>query len=121
MDDRDQGGLMGTMSVARSATTSAGAREIARNFLEGVVPTIASGAADTVALVVSELVTNTLRHDGDTCTLDLTAYPDSIAVAVHDGSRTPTSMPTRSPPAAPVVAQRHTPPDGSHMRTATGQ
>lgn len=35
-------------------------------------------------LVVSELVTNALRHGGGTCTLDLTAYPDSIKVTVHD-------------------------------------
>ncbi|MGW7082927.1 hypothetical protein ACWGH2_05440 [Streptomyces sp. NPDC054871] len=28
-----------------------------------------------------------LRHGGGTCTLDLTSYPDSIEVAVHDRSR----------------------------------
>ncbi|WP_107645047.1 ATP-binding protein, partial [Streptomyces sp. st77] len=39
-----------------------------------------------VLLVVSELVTNALRHGGGTCTLDLTAHPDTIEVAVHDGS-----------------------------------
>ncbi|MYW98738.1 MULTISPECIES: ATP-binding protein, partial [unclassified Streptomyces] len=37
-------------------------------------------------LVVSELVTNALRHGGGTCTLDLTAHPDTIEVAVHDSS-----------------------------------
>lgn len=37
-------------------------------------------------LVVSELVTNALRYGGGTCTLDLTAHPDSIEVAVHDRS-----------------------------------
>lgn len=35
-------------------------------------------------LVVSELVTNALRHGGGTCALDLPAHPDSIEVAVHD-------------------------------------
>lgn len=47
---------------------------------------IPAEAADTVILVVSELVTNALRHAGGTCTLDLTAYPESIEVAVHDHS-----------------------------------
>jgi anti-sigma regulatory factor (Ser/Thr protein kinase) len=39
-----------------------------------------------VVPVVSELVTNALRHGGGTCTLDLTAHPDSIEVTVHDHS-----------------------------------
>ena len=39
-----------------------------------------------MVLVVSELVTNALRHGGGTCTLSLTAHPDSIEVAVHDHS-----------------------------------
>ncbi|MFF5273883.1 ATP-binding protein [Streptomyces sp. NPDC000133] len=81
---------MDTMSVnvtpARSATTIASARETARDFLQGLVPVIAAETADTVVLVVSELVTNALRHAGGACTLDLTAHPDSIEVAVHDGS-----------------------------------
>lgn len=36
---------------------------------------------------MSELVTNVLRHGGGRCTLELTAHPDAIEVAVHDGSR----------------------------------
>ena len=59
---------MDTMSVnvatVRSATSVAGARESARDFLEGLVQRIAAEAADTVVLVVSELVTNALRHGG---------------------------------------------------------
>jgi anti-sigma regulatory factor (Ser/Thr protein kinase) len=90
IDDRDQGDLMDTMSVSvatvRSATSVAGARESARDFLEGLDHPIAAEAADTVVLVVSELVTNALRHGGGTCTLDLAAHPDSIEVAVHDPS-----------------------------------
>ncbi|MDW4907244.1 ATP-binding protein [Streptomyces sp. ADMS] len=81
---------MDTMSVnltaLRPATSVVGARESARHFLEGLVPSIASEAADTVVLVVSELVTNAVRHAGGTGTLNLTAYPDSIEVAVHDRS-----------------------------------
>ena len=90
---------MDTMSVnvapARSATSVAGARESARDFLEGLVRPIAAEAADTVVLVVSELVTNALRHGGGTCTLDLTAHPDSIEVAVHD--RSPQAPRMRTP------------------------
>ncbi|WP_392871739.1 ATP-binding protein [Streptomyces sp. LN499] len=81
---------MDTMSVnvatARSMASIAGARERARDFLEGLAHPLATEAADTVVLVVSELVTNALRHGGGTCTLDLTAHPDSIEVAVHDRS-----------------------------------
>ncbi|MFD9053648.1 ATP-binding protein [Streptomyces zaomyceticus] len=78
------------MSVAvatdRPAGSVAVAGDSARSFLEGLVPARASEAADTVVLVVSELVTNALRHGGGTCTLDLTAHPNSIEVAVHDPS-----------------------------------
>ncbi|MEU3961154.1 ATP-binding protein [Streptomyces buecherae] len=81
---------MDTMSVTvvpvRSATSIAGARESARAFLEGLAIPVEAEAADTVVLVVSELVTNALRHGGGTCTLELTARPDSIKVAVRDPS-----------------------------------
>jgi anti-sigma regulatory factor (Ser/Thr protein kinase) len=82
---------MDTMSVnvatVRSATSVAGAREDTRVFLEGLVQSaIAVETAETIVLVVSELVTNALRHGGGTCTLDLTAHPDSIEVAVNDRS-----------------------------------
>ncbi len=84
-----------TVTTARSSTSLAGARESARHFLEDLVPAIAAEAADTVVLVVSELVTNALRHGGGTCALDLTAHPDSIEVAVHDSS--PRSPRMRTP------------------------
>lgn len=81
---------MNTMSVnvatVRSATSVAGTRESARDFLAGLRLPIAAEDADTVVLVVSELVTNALHHGGGACTLDLTAHPDSIEVAVHDHS-----------------------------------
>ncbi|GGO59271.1 ATP-binding protein [Streptomyces lasiicapitis] len=75
-----------TVVPARSVTTVAVARDSARDFLAGLVNPIPAEAADTVALVVSELVTNALRHGGGDCTLDLTAHSDSIEVAVHDRS-----------------------------------
>lgn len=81
--------LMNMMTVnattARSTGAVADARDAARAFLEGLrQPAVAPDAADTVVLVVSELVTNALRHGGGTCTLELTAHPDTIEVAVHD-------------------------------------
>jgi anti-sigma regulatory factor (Ser/Thr protein kinase) len=81
---------MNTMSLdvtpARSATSVAGARDSARDFLEGLGHPLAAESADTVILVVSELVTNALRHGGGTCTLGLIAHPDSIEVTVYDRS-----------------------------------
>ncbi|MFD9505017.1 ATP-binding protein [Streptomyces sp. NPDC060035] len=80
---------MDTMCVdattIRSATPVADARETARIFLEGLwQPAVDSEVADTVVLVVSELVTNALRHGGGTYLLRLTANPDLIEVAVGD-------------------------------------
>ncbi|MEU9010689.1 ATP-binding protein [Streptomyces sp. NPDC048479] len=71
----------------RSAISVADARDASRAFLETPgQPEIAAEAADTVVLVVSELVTNALRHGGGTFTLRLTAHTDTIAVAVDDAS-----------------------------------
>ncbi|MFE5025300.1 ATP-binding protein [Streptomyces sp. NPDC056656] len=91
---------MDTMSVnvatVRSAVSLADARQSAREFLEGLaLPASAAETADTVVLVVSELVTNALRHGGGTCSLDMTARPESIEVAVHD--RSPQAPRMRNP------------------------
>ncbi|WP_327686315.1 ATP-binding protein [Streptomyces sp. NBC_00467] len=82
---------MDTMCVdattIRSATAVADARETARAFLEAVgQPAVDEEAADTVVLVVSELVTNAVRHGGGAYLLRLTAHPDLIEVAVDDPS-----------------------------------
>ncbi|SCE63297.1 ATP-binding protein [Streptomyces sp. OspMP-M43] len=74
-------------TATRPTTTVAGARERARKFLEALgEPAVTPDSADTVILVVSELVTNALRHGGGTYTLRLTAHPDLIEVAVDDPS-----------------------------------
>lgn len=83
--------LMNTMRVnattIRPAATVADARGRARSFLGALQePSVAPDAVDTVILVVSELVTNALRHGGGTYTLHLTAHPDLIEVAVDDPS-----------------------------------
>ncbi|MFJ8769785.1 ATP-binding protein [Streptomyces clavifer] len=90
---------MRTMSIdvdrIRPTASAAAARQNTRAFLKGLLPALAAEAADAVVLVVSELVTNALRHGGGSCTLDLTARPDSIDVAVHDNS--PKTPRTRTP------------------------
>ncbi|MFB0631290.1 ATP-binding protein [Streptomyces sp. AB3(2024)] len=82
---------MNTMaeSVATVLSTAdvAEARDAVRAVLDGLhQPVMAAEAADTVVLVVSELVTNAVRHGGGTCTLELTAHEESVEVAVHDSS-----------------------------------
>ncbi|KOX34474.1 MULTISPECIES: ATP-binding protein [unclassified Streptomyces] len=81
---------MSTISVdvesGRSPGSIATARDSARRFLASLLPLPAPETAENVLLVVSELVTNALRHGGGTCVLDLTAHPDGIEVAVHDQS-----------------------------------
>ncbi|OKI03137.1 ATP-binding protein [Streptomyces sp. CB02923] len=74
------------VAPARSGNSAADARRDAQAFLDGLLPPVASEAAGTVLLAVSELVTNALRHAGGTWTLELTAHPDGIEVAVHDPS-----------------------------------
>jgi len=80
--------VMASAAAVRSTTAIADARDTARAFLEGLrQPAVAPDAADTGLVVVSELVTNAMRHGGGRCTLELTAHPDAIGVAVHDGGR----------------------------------
>ncbi|EDX21330.1 hypothetical protein SSAG_01121 [Streptomyces sp. Mg1] len=74
------------LTTARSTASVAGARDSTWDFLDRLVRPLAAETADTVVLAVSELVTNALRHAGGACTLDLTAHPASIEVAVHDPS-----------------------------------
>ncbi|MGW6613365.1 ATP-binding protein [Streptomyces erythrochromogenes] len=86
---------MTTMSAERTALRSlsavAGARQATWAFLEALAqPAIGREQADAVVLVVSELVTNALRHGGGAYTPRLTAHPHCIEVAVEDPSpRTP--------------------------------
>lgn len=94
--------LMDTMRAdaptIRSATAISDARDSARAFLGALrQPTANPEAADTVVLVVSELVTNALRHGGGTCTLRLTAHPGLIEVAVDDSSPLAPRMRTPDP------------------------
>jgi signal transduction histidine kinase len=64
-------------------------RDVARAFVDGLDPAAAPGTADTLALVVSELTTNALRHGGGRYTLELAATADTVHLAVSDPSPTP--------------------------------
>ncbi|MEU8995449.1 ATP-binding protein [Streptomyces caniferus] len=63
------------------------ARHLATAFLEQLEPAVERDAKEAVILVVSELVTNAVRHaGGKVCTLRLRAGPESVVVDVHDSS-----------------------------------
>ncbi len=67
--------------------TAGRARHLADEFLRGLEPAVQQEAIDAVLLVVSELVTNAVRHaGGPSCSLHLSACPEAIAVAVSDAS-----------------------------------
>ncbi|WP_405560856.1 ATP-binding protein [Streptomyces sp. NBC_01180] len=68
------------------------ARDIARVFADRLEPALAAETAETLALVVTELTTNALRHGGGRYTLELSAGPDMVNVAVSDLSREPPRM-----------------------------
>ncbi|WP_434597971.1 ATP-binding protein [Streptomyces sp. A5-4] len=60
------------------------ARQAARAFTDHLTPAPDPDMADTLVLVVSELVTNALRHGGGYYTLKLSAGPDTVSAAVSD-------------------------------------
>jgi anti-sigma regulatory factor (Ser/Thr protein kinase) len=60
------------------------ARNVARAFADSLDPAPAPETAETLALVVSELATNALRHGGGHYTLHLSATADAVNVAVSD-------------------------------------
>lgn len=82
-------------TVLRPLGAVAEARQAARSFLGALgQPTIDPECADTVILVVSELVTNALRHGGGAYALRLAANPDTVEVSVEDSSPHPPRMRT---------------------------
>ncbi|MFE9764545.1 ATP-binding protein [Streptomyces sp. NPDC005808] len=68
----------------------ADARRIADAFMNSLTPAVDDLTASSVALVVSELVTNVVRHaQGTSCSLRLWARPGAITVAVTDADPRP--------------------------------
>ncbi|MEN8649213.1 ATP-binding protein [Streptomyces sp. 21So2-11] len=64
------------------------ARDTAHAFADGLDLAPGSGMADDLVLVVSELVTNALRHGGGRYSLEMFANPHAVTVAVSDPSPT---------------------------------
>ncbi|MFH8405299.1 ATP-binding protein [Streptomyces sp. NPDC018019] len=62
------------------------ARRAAHTFVGRLAPVRDPALADTLVLVVCELVTNALRHGGGHYRLELTATPDSVTASVSDPS-----------------------------------
>ncbi|WP_328908631.1 ATP-binding protein [Streptomyces sp. NBC_00234] len=69
-----------------SAAGVSQARQAACAFSDRLTPAPRPDMEDTLVLVVSELVTNALRHGGGAFSLRLTAHPDAVEVAVDDVS-----------------------------------
>ncbi|MFI5756438.1 ATP-binding protein [Streptomyces sp. NPDC051569] len=65
---------------------AAEAREATYGFLAGLYPTPSAHTAQNLVLVVSELVTNALRHAGDVSSLRLRADRQSLQIVVDDPS-----------------------------------
>lgn len=65
------------------------AREVARTFADRLEPAPAAETAETLALVVSELATNALRHGGGRYRMRLQADEDTLYVAVSDPNPAP--------------------------------
>ncbi|MEW1752623.1 ATP-binding protein [Streptomyces angustmyceticus] len=66
--------------------TAADARDFARSFADLLHPAPAARTTQNLLLLVSELVTNALRHAGAVTALRLTADHESIQVQVEDPS-----------------------------------
>ena len=64
------------------------ARRAARALADSLTPAPDPAHTETLVLVVSELVTNALRHGGGRYTLRLSARPDTVTAAVSDPSPT---------------------------------
>ena len=75
-----------TVVQGDSAAGIGRARQAARAFTARLNPAPDHDMTHTLVLVVSELVTNALRHGGGTFSLRLNAHPDAIEVAVDDTS-----------------------------------
>lgn len=70
-------------------TAAAAARDLTRHFFEDALRggrSVPPEVMETTLLLVSELVTNAIRHTGDGCALDLELARDEVAIEVSDHS-----------------------------------
>ncbi|MEV6042004.1 MULTISPECIES: ATP-binding protein [Streptomyces] len=75
--------------VSTGPATAAQARDEARAFLSALAPRPSRESAENVLLVVSELVTNALRHAGGVTALLFAADPGLLHITVRDPSPQP--------------------------------
>ncbi|WP_434590973.1 ATP-binding protein [Streptomyces sp. A5-4] len=75
-------------SKGSDASDISRARDTAHTFADGLGLAPDSCMADNLVLVVSELVTNALRHGGGRYRLEMSASPHVVIVAVSDPSPT---------------------------------
>jgi two-component sensor histidine kinase len=94
--------------VARTSGTFDGtpgsiaeARRLAAAFLAGATAegqqAVPDTAVDTAQLVVSELVTNAVKHTDGPCGLDLRMVPGAVEMSVWDTSSRPVIVMERDP------------------------
>jgi len=83
---RDEESVAADTARTRYLRSSFQARRLTRDFLAMVSPPPSSEAAETVLLVVSELVTNALRHGKGVRDFRLSAGHDAVTVEVGDSS-----------------------------------
>ncbi|MFD4411369.1 ATP-binding protein [Streptomyces sp. NPDC058466] len=85
----DSGPVRGTR-LERSPQAAVRARDVTRAFLGGLPRQVPREAVEATTLVVSELVTNVVRHArGRRCGLDLRDMGDGVGISVSDDDPTP--------------------------------
>ncbi|MET9730372.1 ATP-binding protein [Streptomyces sp. NPDC006458] len=90
------------MDRQRLPDSAAAARSRVRHALMGRPgPAPAREVVDDVLLVVTELVTNALRHGGGITAFDVLHDGDTVTLRVGDASTTPPRTVPRTDPAAP--------------------
>ncbi|MGV9878618.1 ATP-binding protein [Streptomyces sp. NPDC003006] len=79
-----------TATFAKEPQAVTDARDVTRDFIADLTPAVGDQTAASIELVVSELVTNVVRHArGALCSLRLQARSDAIAIAVSDADPRP--------------------------------
>ncbi|MEU7577196.1 ATP-binding protein [Streptomyces sp. NPDC041068] len=79
-----------TATFAKRPESVTDARDLTRAFVAGLTPAVGAQAAATIELVVSELITNVVRHArGALCSLHLQAQHDGITITVSDADPRP--------------------------------
>ncbi|MGA4844994.1 ATP-binding protein [Streptomyces sp. G5(2025)] len=83
-------GPPGTVTFDKEPSAVTEARDLTRDFVAGLSPAVGEQTAASVELIVSELITNVVRHArGTLCALRLQALPDALTVTVSDADPRP--------------------------------